>query len=307
MILLRFEVRHVEVSESDGLACIDLFQSLDYGCLIRMSPTARKDTMGLSETTLIRKFRRKLTKIEGCLSPGELEPRGATMRATAPGPVVLLGAPGVGKGTQADALAKIWRIPKISTGEILRTNVTDGTALGIQADETMQRGGLVPNQVITEMVASRLSISDASGGFILDGFPRTVEQAQWLDGHLAGRWNSTSLTIISMYMNAQKILERLIHRTVCPCCKAVYNSRLKPPKRNGRCDKDGSALVQRSDDDTEVLQRRFDVFKRETEPLIEYYRTHRLFMMVNADRPAIMVTKEIVEGIASRGLLIDRS
>jgi adenylate kinase len=239
-----------------------------------------------------------LSRIEGCLSPDSLEPIHSIVGAKAPGPIVLLGAPGVGKGTQADTLAKIWGIPKISTGEILRANVANGTALGIQADEIMRRGGLVPDHVITEMVAGRIAASDAAAGFILDGFPRTAMQAQWLDGHLALQRDFAQLTIIYMRMEPLKIIERIIHRRICPCCKTVYNTRLKPPRQPGTCDHDGSALVQRSDDSLEVFEERLDAFKRETEPLIEYYRGHRTIMLVDADRPSPMVTLDIVDSIA---------
>lgn len=258
--------------------------------------------MGLSETTPAKEMLEGLSTIEECLSPGSIESKDPMVRATAPGPVVLLGAPGVGKGTQSDALARIWHVPKISTGEILRANVTNGTPLGVQAEEIMRRGGLVPDHVITEMVARRIAASDAAAGFILDGFPRTAMQARWLDGHLAVHRNFSSLTIINLHMEPQKIIERIIHRRICPCCKAVYNTRLKPPRQKGRCNRDGSVLVQRSDDSIEVFQERLDTFKRETEPLIEHYRSHRMFMTIDADRPALRVTKDIVESIARRNL-----
>jgi len=254
--------------------------------------------MSLNETAPAKEAFEGLSRIEGFLSPGSVEAKDPTVRATAPGPVLLIGAPGVGKGTQADTLAKIWRIPKISTGEILRANVTNGTALGIQADEIMRRGGIVPDHVMTEMVAGRIAVPDAEAGFILDGFPRTAKQAQWLDGHLAVHRNFVQLTIINLHMEPQKIIDRIIHRRICPWCKTVYNTRLKPPRLNGRCDLDGSALIQRNDDTIEVFQERLDAFKRETEPLIEHYRGHRIFMTLDADRPAPMVTLDIVASIA---------
>ena len=266
----------------------------------------RKDIMYLSESTPMENLGRELTRVEENLGQCDLEPRGVSVCATAPGPVVLFGAPGVGKGTQADALTEIWCIPKISTGEILRTNVAKRTVLGIQAEETMRRGGLVLDRLITEMVASRLSISDTAAGFILDGFPRTVQQVQWLEEHLATHRNCGPLAIIHLYMEPQKIIARIIHRRVCLHCNAIYNTDLKPPKQNGRCDKDGSALVQRGDDRIEVLRERLDLYKRETEPLIERYRSRRSFMTVDADRPALNVTKDIVNGIALGSQLMER-
>lgn len=258
--------------------------------------------MCLSESAISQGFIDGLTGGEGCFCPGSSEQGEAILCSTAPGPVVLLGAPGVGKGTQSETLAEIWRIPKISTGEILRANVKSGTALGILADEIMHRGELLPDHVITEMVAGRISGSDAVAGFILDGFPRTVKQAQWLDGHLATHHHFAPLTIINLHMEPQKIIQRIIYRKICPCCQRVYNTRLKPPRQDGRCDEDGSALIQRSDDSVEVFQERLNAFKRETEPLIEYYLNHRRFTMIDADRPAPAVTKNIVESLAPANL-----
>jgi len=254
--------------------------------------------MGLSDTSLAN-FN-QLGQVENCFSPGSLEQEPELAQVKAPGPVVMLGAPGVGKGTQADLLAQIWRIPKISTGELLRMNVTNRTALGIHADEIMRRGGLVSDQIINEMVAGRLAHSDARDGFILDGFPRTAKQAEWLDDHLAAHRNFAPLTIINLHMEAQKIIERIIYRRICPCCKTAYNNRLKPPRQNGRCDLDGSVLIQRSDDNLEVIQQRLDAFNRETEPLIEHYRGHRMFLTIDADRSVNNVSKDIVESLACR-------
>lgn len=215
-----------------------------------------------------------------------------------PGPLLLLGAPGVGKGTQADALAKLWDYPKISTGEILRTNVAKGTALGIQASGIMARGNLVPDQLITEMLADRLGLPDTAAGFILDGFPRTVSQAQWLDGYLNIHRGGASLGIVSMCMELTALLERLIDRRVCPRCSTVYNTRLMPPQEEGRCDNDGSELMQRADDRPEVCQRRLTVYARETAPLIQYYKRRSKYIEVDADQPPARVTSEIVAGLS---------
>lgn len=261
--------------------------------------------MDVSESALGKGLFEGLAGGENRLSPGPSQPREAILRSAAPGPVILLGAPGVGKGTQSETLAEIWRIPKISTGEILRANVKCGTALGIQAEMIMQRGELVPDEVITEMVASRISVSDAGAGFILDGFPRTVKQAQWLDGHLAAHRHFAPLTVINLHMEPRKILQRIVYRKTCPCCQAVYNTRLRPPRQKGKCDRDGSALVQRSDDSIEVFQERLNAFKRETEPLIDYYRKHRRFTTIAADRPAPIVTKNIIELIAHKRIYPD--
>ncbi len=214
--------------------------------------------------------------------------------------MLLLGSPGVGKGTQADILAALWGIPKISTGDILRANVSKGTALGVQASDVMRRGDLVPDHLITEMVADRLSASDTVRGFILDGFPRTIQQALWLGDYLAiSRWNGR-LAIVSMQMDSPKIIERIVNRRICPTCKTTYNIHSMPPKLEGRCDRDGSVLIQRNDDKIDVIEQRFEVFRQETEPLIKHYQDHPVFMEVCADRPTSVVTEEIITGIELR-------
>ena len=211
-----------------------------------------------------------------------------------PGPILLLGAPGVGKGTQAEILAKLWGIPKISTGEILRANVAGGTALGLQADEVMQSGGLVSDQVVTAMIANRLALSDTDAGFILDGFPRTVGQAQWLDGYLSAHRYGSMLGIISLRMDYERIIQRVAYRRICPLCKTVYNALLMPPRQIDRCDKDSTELEQRSDDRLEVFQMRLDLFQRENEPLVRYYRRHGVVIEIDAGREPSFITADIV-------------
>ena len=235
------------------------------------------------------------------------EPRNqAPPRIVGPGPVLLLGAPGAGKGTQADTLAKMWGVPKISTGDILRANVANGTALGVEANRIMKLGGLVPDRIMNEMVANRLEFSDTAAGFILDGFPRTIRQAQWLDGYLSTRRRGAVLGIINMSINLQRLVERVIHRRVCPLCKTVYNTQYLPPKRMGKCDKDGADLEQRSDDCAEVFQMRLDVFKRETEPLIRYYRDRNLWIQVDAELPPSTVTEDIVSRLTQCRMQLSR-
>src|SRR5579871_3499637 len=146
----------------------------------------------------------------------QVDPRRPGRQLKDPGPVLLLGAPGVGKGTQAEVLAKLWGVPKIATGDILRANVASGTKLGLRASRIMKSGGLVPDQVMTEMVANRLELADTAGGFILDGFPRTVGQAQWLDSHLNTHRDGAVLGIINLRMDFELIVERVVYRMVCP-------------------------------------------------------------------------------------------
>jgi adenylate kinase len=216
-----------------------------------------------------------------------------------PGPLLLIGAPGVGKGTQADSLAKIWGVPKVSAGDILRANVADATTPGLRAKQIMERGGLVPDEIMTQMVVDRLGSTDTAPGFVLDGFPRTIPQAVWLDKYLIDHRPGDVLGIIHLCMDSDVIVERIAHRRVCPLCNTVYNIQLKPPKRTGRCDKDDTELIQRSDDGLDVLRTRLDVFKRETEPLLQYYRGHSPFVQIEADKPPSIVTEAIVAALTS--------
>jgi adenylate kinase len=214
-----------------------------------------------------------------------------------PKPVLLLGAPGVGKGTQADVLARLWKLPKISTGEILRANVARRTALGIRAKKIMKAGALVPDEVMTEMIADRLEAGDTARGFILDGFPRTIRQAEWLDAYLHVSQQGAVLEVVSLRMDREQLAKRVIHRRVCPLCKAVYNEELMPPVVAGVCDRDGSTLEQRSDDRLEVFIARLDVFSRETDPLIRFYENHEMFVAVDAGQSSALVTQDIIAGL----------
>lgn len=225
----------------------------------------------------------------------------AASKPDAPGPVLLLGAPGAGKGTQADLLAELWGTPKISTGEILRANVANGTALGLQAKRVMQDGGLVPDHLMMEMVANRLALADAAQGFILDGFPRTVGQAAWFDEYLDDHQPGALLAVVNLSIDLEQLVSRVVHRRICPLCKSVYNEELMPPARAGICNQDDSVLEQRNDDRLEIFKTRLDVFRRETEPLIQFYRKHDLFLEVDADGSPASVTDDIVSGLlASR-------
>lgn len=236
-------------------------------------------------------------RLDKNLDPVDLGQQQTIRQLNNPGPVLLLGAPGVGKGTQAEILAKLWGVPKISTGDILRANAASGTRLGLHASKIMRSGGLVPDQIMTEMLADRLRLSDTAGGFILDGFPRTVGQAQWLDNHIGVHRNGDAVGIINLYIDYERIVQRVAYRRVCPLCKSVYNLVLAPPKQADRCDKDNSELEQRSDDRIEVLQARLDVFKRDTEPLLQYYRKDRMVIDVDAGQSLSLVTRDIVSGL----------
>src|SRR6202789_683888 len=152
-----------------------------------------------------------------------------TATKTTPGPILLLGAPGVGKGTQAKELVKLWGIPQISTGDLLRANVAQGTAIGKAAREVMQRGDLVPDSMVNEMVALRLLEPDTARGYILDGFPRTLPQATWLDEQLASKQGSLPVVAVSIQVDYTQLLRRITGRRTCSACGTIYNIYLNPP------------------------------------------------------------------------------
>jgi adenylate kinase len=216
---------------------------------------------------------------------------------TVPGPILLLGAPGVGKGTQAKELVKIWGIPQISTGDLLRANVARGTSLGKVAKEIMQRGELVPDSLVDEMVAVRLQQPDTVNGYILDGFPRTLGQAGWLDGRLAAQGSSLPVIAVSLQVDYNQLLRRITGRRNCPVCQTIYNVYGNPPKRDGICDVEGAALVQRADDTEVVFQERMRAYGALTAPVIEHYRALGRFAEVDGDRPIGAIAAGIVAAV----------
>jgi adenylate kinase len=199
------------------------------------------------------------------------------------GPIILLGPPGAGKGTQAKIIAKRYGIPQVSTGDILRDNVARGTELGLQAKAIMVRGDLVPDDLVCDMVASRLREEDCERGFILDGFPRTAAQAGWLDAFFdneakKGKERCGVPIVISLAVDYNEILRRLAGRRTCPTCGRIYNANSKPAHVRGVCDNDGSQLIVRKDDREDVVRERLRVYENQTRPVIEYYRDKgRLF------------------------------
>lgn len=217
--------------------------------------------------------------------------------AIAPGPILLLGAPGVGKGTQSDELVKLWGIPHISTGNLLRAHRDQGTALGKTADELMNVGKLVPDSLVNEMVADRLSQPDVARGFILDGFPRTLAQADWLDGWLSGRPGVLPVVAVSIQVDYTHLLQRITGRRTCPVCGTIYNVFLKPPKTPGVCDLEGAALAQRSDDTEICFNGRMHTYESLTAPVIEHYRALSRFAEVNGDQPVADVAASIVSTV----------
>jgi len=224
-----------------------------------------------------------------------------TGQKTVPGPILLLGAPGVGKGTQAKELVNLWGIPQISTGDLLRANVAQGTQLGRVAKEIMGRGELVPDSLVDEMVALRLQAKDTANGYILDGFPRTLGQASWLDGRLAAQAQAKGgglpVIAVSIHVDYNQLLRRITGRRNCPVCQTIYNIYGKPPKRDGFCDVEGAALVQRADDTEEVFKERMRAYQALTAPVIEHYRALGRFTEVDGDRPIQLIAAGIVAAV----------
>jgi len=221
----------------------------------------------------------------------------AAGQKTAPGPILLLGAPGVGKGTQAKELIKVWGIPQISTGDLLRANVAKGTPLGKEAKGIMGRGELVPDSLVDEMVAVRLKEPDTANGYILDGFPRTLGQAGWLDGRLASAAKSLPVIAVSIQVDYNQLLRRITGRRNCPVCATIYNIHMNSPKKDGFCDVEGAALVQRADDTEQVFQERMRAYTGLTAPVVEHYRALGRFAEVDGDRPIGLIAAAIVAAV----------
>jgi adenylate kinase len=218
-----------------------------------------------------------------------------------------MGAPGAGKGTQGKAIAEAYGIPEISTGDILRDNVARGTELGSKADPIMKSGALVPDDLMLEMIADRLKQPDAQRGFVLDGFPRTVAQAEWLDQYLesatfAGR--RLAPVVVNIKVGYNQLLQRLTGRRSCPVDGRIYNIYFQPPKNDNLCDACGAPLVQRKDDKDEVISERLKSYERQTLPLVEYYGRQGRITEVNGELPVERVTAEtlkVIERSAAAG------
>lgn len=188
--------------------------------------------------------------------------------------IIMLGAQGTGKGTVAGLISEQTGLPQISTGDIFRKNISEKTPLGVEADKYISKGNLVPDDITVPMVEDRLTWDDAKNGVILDGFPRTIEQAEKLDKILAKKGEKIDL-VINLVTPKEEIIDRMLTRRVCTNqdCKATYNIKLHPPVKEGICDKCGSPLKQRADDsDPEAIKRRLDIYEEKTSPLVEYYK-----------------------------------
>lgn len=211
-----------------------------------------------------------------------------------PGPVLLLGAPGVGKGTQAQLLMAEFGIPQISTGDILRENIAKGTELGQTAKELMDKGQLVPDQIVNDMVQARLTSDDVHAGYILDGFPRTLAQATWLDEHLPIFRETPPLVAINIRVDETELLRRITGRRTCSVCRHIYNIYSHPPAKPGICDIDGSPLQHRTDDTEAAFVERMKAYDSLTAPVIEHYRASNRFREVDGEPPVEQVAESII-------------
>jgi len=227
-----------------------------------------------------------------------------------PGPVLLLGAPGVGKGTQAKAIVAAWGIPQISTGDLLREIRNRDVRPSALAERLLREGKLheddlarmaagklVSDALVNDMVAARLEEPDTVRGYILDGFPRTLVQADWLDAQLASSGSSLPVVAVSLRVNEQQLLLRITGRRNCPTCKRIYNMHLKPPIADTVCDFDQTVLEQRADDTAAVFAERMRAYAQQTAPVLEHYRRLGRFAEVDGDSSVDTVTESILDAV----------
>jgi adenylate kinase len=212
------------------------------------------------------------------------------MRAQA---IIFLGAPGAGKGTQAREVSRQFSVPQISTGDILRDAVRNRTPLGLAAQAKMEGGELVPDEVVCGIVEERVSRPDCERGFILDGFPRTIAQAEFVDRTLLASGRGDPL-VIEIEVERDLLLKRLTGRRTCALCGELYNVYFHPPRVEGVCDKDGGKLLQRADDSEETIRQRLVAYENQTRPLIDYYRGKGFLHQVDGNRGAEVTAKELI-------------
>ncbi|WP_156291747.1 adenylate kinase [Oceanobacillus salinisoli] len=206
--------------------------------------------------------------------------------------LILMGLPGAGKGTQAEKINNKYNIPHISTGDMFRLAIKEGTELGKQAKQFMDQGELVPDEVTIGIVQERLSKDDCKNGFLLDGFPRTIAQAEALQKLLA-EMGQTIDYVVHVDVPEEKLVERLTGRRICPTCGTAYHVIFNPPKEEGICDKEGSQLVQRDDDKPETVKNRLSVNMEQTQPLLDFYDKKGYLVKVNGDQEIDEVFQDI--------------
>ena len=209
--------------------------------------------------------------------------------------LILLGPPMSGKGTQAARLTQLLGIPQVASGDLFRYNIKNQTSLGLEAKEFIDRGDLVPDQVTIGMVEERLNREDCQGGALLDGFPRTIPQAEALDGIL-GKLNATLKVVLSISVPEEALVERASGRRLCRICGRSYHLKFGPPQEPGQCDDDGGELYQREDDVPDTVLQRLQVYQALTSPLIDFYRSRGILQEINGDLPIDEVGEEI-EGV----------
>ena len=214
---------------------------------------------------------------------------------------MLLGAPGVGKGTQAQLLVSDYGIPQISTGDLLRGNIANGSELGRKAKEIISSGALVSDSIVNQMVLQRLQDKDTYRGYILDGYPRTLDQANFLDRTLGGSQTPPKLPVvaISIVVAYEQLLHRITGRRICAACKSIYNVYSNPPKAAGLCDLDGAPLTQRPDDTEPVFIERMKTFEQQTAPVVAHYCALGRFEEVDGDQRVEAVTAAIERALAN--------
>ena len=211
--------------------------------------------------------------------------------------IILLGPPGAGKGTQAKSISNRYSIPHISTGDIFRKNISENTPLGIEAKKYMDNGQLVPDEVTINMVKDRLQDDDCKNGYLLDGFPRTVSQAEALQKFIEDRDEKLDSALL-INVPRDFILERMTGRRVCPSCGASYHVKFNPAN-DGKCELCGSEVIQRKDDTVETVEERLDVYEKQTQPLIDYYREKNLLSQVDGTK-AINEVFESISDVLSK-------
>jgi len=208
--------------------------------------------------------------------------------------LIFLGAPGAGKGTQAREVSKEFAIPQISTGDILRDAVKKQTPLGAAAKKRMEAGQLVPDEVVCGIVEERISEPDSQKGFILDGFPRTLGQARFVDDMLKRKDRGSPL-VLNIRVDQDLLLKRLTGRRTCSVCGEIYNIYFNPPRKDGVCDKDGGKLLHRADDNEETIRQRLVAYEQQTSPLIDYYRGKGQLRDVDGDKEPEAITRDLLK------------